>query len=141
MSSEIVQNFKVAHQSIVDSIDGIQPFLRSYLAAKPKIREMKEKLLFHLGKQNSDLFDQLRSWHEHDREATKIIEFLTHDLNDIKIKYLIFFEKYSGELADKGSSNFPLDFTEFSKAVLDRLKVEEEYLLPLLKKISDSAFE
>ena len=134
MSNSIIDRLKVSHQSIVDSIDQILPLTRSYVAAKPKIRDMSEKLVHHFGKQDQEFFETLRSCYEGNREAMKMIEFLTVDLKDIKVQYLIFFEKYTGELVDIGSRDFPQKFTEFSRHVLSRIRVEEEQLFPLIEK-------
>ena len=134
MSKSVIEGFKFRHQSIVDSIDQIMPLTRSYIIAKPKIREMNERLISHLSHQDGEFFGRLRTYYQNDREVVKLVEFLMHDLKDMKVKYLIFFEKYTGEMDDIGSRNFPLRFTEFSRDVIARIKIEEEYLFPLIEK-------
>ena len=136
MAKDAVVSFKSGHQEIVGIIAQMQSALRSYPEAKPSIRKMNEILLAHLGRQDNIFFDKLNSFYQSDRQAIKMIEFLIHDLKDMKIKFLIFFDEYSGEMADRGSKNFPRDFTQFSSDVLGRIKIEEEYLFPLLEKLS-----
>ncbi len=138
MSAATLARFKVAHQSIVDMLDQVQVLSRNYFQAKAKLRDLSERLLAYFGKQDKEFFDQLKVFHKSDRHATKMIEFLLHELKDIKIKYLIFFEKYSAEMSDGGSKSFPRDLTQFINDLLVHLKVEEEYLLPLVK---DCPFE
>jgi len=135
MSRDLASDLRVAQQGIVDTFVQIQPLLRSYVHAKPKIREMREQLLAYLGRQDEEFFSHLRERHYHDREAKKMIEFLMHDLKDIKVQYLIFFEKHSGEMTSPYLKDFPKDFVEFSKLILARFKIEDDYLFPLVKTI------
>ncbi|HOW36145.1 MAG TPA: hemerythrin domain-containing protein [Candidatus Omnitrophota bacterium] len=141
MSQALIERLKVSHQAIVDSIDRIQPLARNYMAAKPRVCEMRERLLAHFGGQDKELFERLSSFYQNDRQSIKMIEFLIHDLKEVKIRFLIFFEKYTGELADRGSKDFPLDFIQLSKDMLSRIKVEEDYLLPLLDKLPELPLE
>lgn len=134
-SEELLTSLRTSHQEIVDSIDQIQPLLRSYSPAKARIREMHKRVLDHFGRQTGKLFDELRAFYKADREALKLIEFLIHDLKDVKIKYLVFADEHSGELSDVKARSFPKDFSGFSSAILGRIKIEEEYLFPLLEKL------
>ena len=135
MSDDLTENFKTGHQSIVDILDRTQGVVRSYSVAKPNIREMSKILLAHFGRQDKEFFDKLHSFYQSDRQATKMIESLIHDLKDTKVKYLVFFDKYSGEMGDIGSNNFPRDFIAFAHDILGRIKIEEDYLLPLIEKL------
>lgn len=131
----LIEDLKTGHQSIVDAVDRLQKVVRSYAQAKPLIREMREGLMAHFARQNDSLFDQLQVFYRSDREVIKTIEFLICDLKDIKIKYLVFFDRYSGEIADLGSNTFPVDFLAFARELMARIKAEEDYLLPLIAKI------
>ena len=132
---DLISSIKEAHMELVIYIDQIQPLLRAYFQVKPRVRDMHIKLLAHLGRQNEMMFDELRFFYADDRPSLKIVEFLVHDLKDIKIKYLIYMEQHSGELADINAKSFPLDFTHISNEILARIKMEEEYLIPLLEKL------
>jgi len=136
MPESYSQTLKVGHQSVVEALNNVQPFLRSYLAAKPPLRELSESLALFLGHQDKAMFDALYHFYENDRPSTKMIDFLLHDLKDLKVKYLVFFDKHSGEVLSYHKNSFPKDFMDFSAQVIGRLKIEEEYLLPLLKKMS-----
>jgi len=135
MAEDIIESFHTGHQAIVDLLDRTQVAARSYLTAKPSIRALGETLVAHFGRQTNQLFEELRLFYQNDRQATKMIEFLVCDLKDSKIAYLIFFEKHSGELSDLGSKAFPRELGDFAKNILGRIKVEEEYLLPLIQKM------
>lgn len=138
MQEGLIESFRIGHQAIVDLLERIQGTARSYPAAKPHIRALATTLVTHFGRQDNRLFEDLRFFYREDRQSSKLLEFVVHDLKDIKIKYLIFFDKHSGELADLGSPTFPRNFTDFSKDILARIKIEEEYLLPLIEKMASS---
>lgn len=135
LADEIVINLKTSHQAIVNEIDSIQSSCRTYTAAKPHLREMSKILLAHFSRQNDPFFDRLRVRVADDRQAVKMIEFLAHDTKDIKVKFLVFFDRYSGDMADIGSRTFPKDFTDFAREILSRIRVEEDYLFPLIARL------
>lgn len=139
-AQDLISHFKQSHQAIVNEIDLIQSSAKSYAAIKPHIRDICKILMEHFGRQNSVFFDRLSSFYTADRPCAKIIEFLVYDTKDIKIKVLIFFDKYSGEMGDRGSRTFSKDFTQLAKDVLGRIKTEEEQLLPLLAKMPAEGF-
>jgi len=136
MTGNYLQILRVGHQAVVCAIDQTQPFLRSYKQAKPRIRGLEEQLLTFFAQQDKAMFDTLYDFYEGDRESAKMIDFIFHDLKDIKVKYLMFFDKHTGEAYDTSAASFPKDFMDFSGQILSRLRIEEEYLFPLLKKMN-----
>ena len=68
-------------------------------------------------------------------EALKMLEFLSHDLKDIKVKFLLFSDRHSGEVLDLSARSFPKDLQDFMKEIIDRFNAEEEYLFPLIAKL------
>ncbi|OGX24539.1 MAG: hypothetical protein A3D10_08280 [Omnitrophica WOR_2 bacterium RIFCSPHIGHO2_02_FULL_48_11] len=108
---------------------------RSYNQAKPILRGLHEQLLNYFARQDQKILDQLYSFYIDDRSSYKLVEFLEHDLKDIKIKLLIFYDKHTGEVADMNARSFPLDFQKFLQEIINRMNVEEEYLFPLLEKL------
>lgn len=134
-SAQALQSLRLGHQSIADSIDSLRPFLRSYLHAKPHLREFHQRLLTFFSRQDDIFFKALYRSFQDDRNATKIIDFLAHDLKDLKIQFLIFFEKHSGEVLDQNAATFPKDFSDFCALLIARIKIEEERLFPLLEKM------
>ncbi|MDP8264847.1 MAG: hypothetical protein P9M12_05135 [Candidatus Aceula lacicola] len=136
MASEYLQILKIGHQAIVVALDQTQSFLRSYREAKPRIRALGEQLAAFFSQEDKRMFDELYAFYEGDRPSIKMIDFLLHDLKDIKIKYLMFFDKHSGEVFDTSAASFPKDFSDFLAQILGRLKIEEEYLFPLLEKMN-----
>ena len=133
MSHQLVENFRSAHTTILTSIDQILMVCRSYPQVKPLLRALHEKVLSHLGRQDKEMMDKLTNAFGDNRETAKLLEFLTHNLKEIKINFLIFYDNHSGEMADVNARSFPKDFQGFADQIITRIKLEEEYLFPLLK--------
>ncbi len=130
-----VNSFHLSHEAILDTVSQLQGLTRSYLQAKPLLRDLQVRLLAYFNRQDKEFYQSLKIFFAEDRAALKIIEFLELDLKDSKIQYLIFFEKHSGEMGDMNSRNFIKDFREFSNVLLLRMKTEENHLLPLLERV------
>lgn len=132
---KLLVKFRLDHESILQSITEIQPLSRAYLHVKPKLRELFDKLLGHLEKQNNAFFEKLKEPLEGDHHSLKMIEFLSFDTKELKIKTLMFLDKYSVGSEDFKVRNFSKDFLDFSQGLISRIRMEEEYLFPLLEKI------
>ncbi len=133
---QLVESLRSGHNAILHTIEQLQHVTRFYNQAKPILRGLHEQLLSHLARQDQKLLDQLYSFYVNDRPAYKLVEFLEHDLKDIKIQFLTFYDKHSGEMADRNARSLPLDFQNFLQEIINRMNVEEEYLFPLLEKLS-----
>src|SRR6185436_18756957 len=94
----LVTGFRISHQMLIDTISQIQLSLRSYHQLKPKLRELYGNLHNHFSRQDPKFYEQLLAHYATDRTAVKMLEFLTHDLKDIKVKYLIFSDQHTGEM-------------------------------------------
>ena len=86
----LIVGLRLSHQMLTDSITQIQLSLRSYPQAKSKLRELYNSLHNHFSRQDQKLYDRLSLYYMDDRPTIKKLEFLTHDLKDLKVKYLIF---------------------------------------------------
>ena len=137
MSRDRIRQLTVAHQSLLASLDQIQPLLRSYSQAKPKLRDFQLKVLAHVGFQNNDFYAPLFTFFDGERQDLKMLESLQTDLKNVKIETLVFFERHSGEMDDHHSRNFPKDFTDFTKLWVGRIQLEENFLFPLLEKFEN----
>ena len=133
MPNALTESFRSSHHLLLESIDQVYQVIRSYPQAKPRLRELGKVILVHLGRQNKTMLDRLVAHHQANRPTSKILEFLIHNLKDIKVKYLLFFDQHSGEPGDVNARNFSRDFQEFAGELINRIKMEEEYLFPLLE--------
>lgn len=135
MSQQLIESFRLGHHSILRSLDEIQRVARQYNQTKPLLRNLHEKIIEHLARQDARMMKQLADFYHEDREVTKMLEFLAHDLKDIKVRFLLFYDKHSGEVLDLNSRSFPRDIQDFTQELSDRFSAEEEYLFPLLAKL------
>src|SRR3989338_3687880 len=126
MSIPLTLRFRHGHRSIRMTLNQIQLVGRYYSQAKPRLRELNQDLLAHWGNQGEALWERLHRLYADDRRQTKMLEFLIHNLKDLKIRFLVFFEQYSDNWGDVRSRNFPRDFTDFSEEIMVRIKIEEE---------------
>ena len=133
ISSDTIKKIDKGHQAIVAAIDQVQLVARDFVKASPRLRELSEMLAAYIGQQNKEFYDELASAYAHDRQASKMLEFLIHDLKDIKVEYLEFFDKYLNSLNEIAARSFPKDFRRFVEIIISRMNVEEEYLLPLIE--------
>ena len=131
----LITGLKVSHQMLIEAISQIQLCLRSYAQTKPKLRDFYNVLLNHFSCQDHKFYDRLALHYVDDRQSTKMLEFIIHDFKDLKVRYLVFYDLHSAEMTGGHPRSFPIDFTEFSTHVLGRIKVEEDYLFPLLEKL------
>jgi hypothetical protein len=137
MSTFDLNQFSLAHGSLLEVIDHIQPFVRSYAEVRLKLRELEKRLFLFFGKEDKAFFDTLYVFYEEDRPSSKMIDFLIHDLKELKINYLTFFDQHSAEATALHARSFPKDFSIFSDQIIGRIKIEQEYLLPLLEKMAN----
>ena len=134
--TNVLQSIEINHQGLLGVISQIRPIARNYLQARQFLPSFQAKLLEHFKIQNSAFFDQLVGRVAADPKQVKMVEFLSVNLKDLKIKTLIFFDEHSGNMMDVKPKNFISDFAGFSDDVLFRINAEREYLIPMLKDIS-----
>lgn len=134
ISDKIIREIRASHQSMLETIDQLKASSRNYFLAKPLIQKFHQQMLNHFGRQDGAFFAPLREHYASDRVSAKTIEFLEFDLKDIKVNLLVFYDKHSGELGDINARSFSKDFSDLSGLITGRIKMEEHYLIPLLKK-------
>ena len=134
MPEDVIRTLTTAHYSILETVDRLQLNIRNYPKAKPLIRELHQKLMAHFSHQNEPFFMALQAQCGQARESLKMLEFLQFDLKEIKVNLLVFFDRHSGEMDDIHFRSFPKDFTDLSGLIIGRIKMEKDYLIPILQK-------
>lgn len=129
-NKEIIVTFHLAHDAILGVLVQVQS-VRAYPQARRNLRELQEQIFPHLKRQD-EILKRLAAHYAGQRDQSKIIEFLVYELKELRIKSLIFFDTYETAAGEVAARNFSKEFLEFSRAVVNRLKMEEDYLLPLL---------
>jgi hypothetical protein len=131
--ADLITSVRRSHEGILSLIDQTGTVVRIYSQARNILRDLEEHLSAHLRRQDREFYQRLKDHYAQERESLKMIEFLVHDLKEIKIKSLIFFEKHATNTGNLAAARFfPRDFMEFKEAIINRIKIEEEYLIPLL---------
>lgn len=137
MTNSRIKALRGGHDAIIEVISQIEPSLRFYNKIKPLLRELNALVLSHFTRQNDILYKRLEEYYAQDRPSLKILEFLVFDLKELKVNYLYFFDKHTGEMGDRETLGFPVEFMNFSRQILGRIKMEEEYLFPLIDRLEN----
>ena len=116
MSVDSLHQFSLAHGSLLEALDRIQSVTRSHGEAQIRLRELEKRLFLFFGKEDKDFFDALYAFYQEDRPSTRMIDFLVHDLKDLKIQFLTFFEQHALEATALHARSFPKDFAEIGRA-------------------------
>ena len=122
------------HQALKECIVAVQTVVRSYPEARPALHALETVLITHWERQTQQVFTDLSRFFQESRQDIKMLEFLLHDLKDMKIKTLVFYDQYSGALPIQEAHSLRKNFHRFTEDILNRIRIEEEYFLPLLAK-------
>lgn len=133
ISQDTVKGIAKGHGAIVAAIDQVYSVSRSYPKAISKLHALDDMLASHIGRQDREFYEQLTSFYADDCKASKMLEFLIYDLNELRIQHLGFFDKYLYGVSGIGVRNFPKDLKGFGDKIILRLTMEEDYLFPLLE--------
>jgi hypothetical protein len=105
---------------------------RDYPKAFKFFKEFEEVFLSYAGFQKAVFYDELRKGQLKDNATIKMTEFLEHDLQQLKVDFLELMEHYPPDAGPVRVRNFPREFYEFSRKIIDRISLEEDRLFPLL---------
>ena len=130
---ELLKKLKFGHQVILQTFNRVRVNIRTTDILKPTIQQLQEIVLIHLAKQNDEMFEKLNACFQEDRQQIKMLEFLSVDLKDIKVKALTFFDRYGPDARQAVWRLPPQELSGFEKDMMARIKSEEEYLFPLLE--------
>ncbi len=108
-----------------------------YRNARQKTGECREIIYNYLGRQDERFYTKLKNFYNENRPALKIIEFLTQDIKQLKVQTFGFFEKYGPANPLEQGRNFARDLREYCQLISDRFRMEEDYLVPLLKRMAE----
>ena len=135
MSHSLIKSLRASHDAITEVIAQAEPILRFYNKVKPLLRELNALALSHFTRQDTALYRKLEEFYAGDRPSLKMVEFLLFDLKELKVGYLYFFDRHTGEMGDRESRGFPAEFMAFSRQLLGRIKMEQDYLIPLIERM------
>ena len=131
MTPVYFDEFYVTRQLILDLLPDAQAAARYGTLSVPKAVAVVNQSARHCALQNDAFYAYLKSAHQDNASALKIIDFFIYDLKELKIKIFVFEEKYLAEKMHV-SKNFSKDFLELSREILTRVDMETAQLFPLL---------
>ncbi len=132
-----IAELKDEHKKIVKLLDTIG-------SGKLKEDELSEKmdlwediLLQHVTKEDAKIHPVLAKAAENDKKLDKLIKRSSKEMADVTIGVVLFFQKYSKQpiKGSKMKKKFTSDFKSLRKALLERVKVEEEDLFSEYEKL------
>lgn len=121
-----------AHMDILVRIDQIRQRGHSYGMASPLLAEFYEVLLNYVNLQVQPVYRDLGSRNSKNQEVLKILEFLEHDITELRLEILQFYDRFSDQANPIRGRAFSMEFRQFSDRIIQRVEMEEERFLPLL---------
>ncbi len=123
---------RCVHADILVRIDRIRQCDHSYDLASPLLVDFYETLLNYVNLQVGPVYQDLCSQNFKNNEILKILEFLEHDITELRLEILQFYERFSPQTNPIQARAFPMEFRQFSSRIIQRIEMEEERLFPLL---------
>ncbi len=139
MNENSVEVFRQRRDVINHSLLQLGSLRHDYRSARQKTGECREIVYSYLKRQDEEFYAKLINFYQENRPALKIIEFLTHDIKGLKVQTFGFFEKYGAANPLETGRNFARDLREYMQIVGDRFRLEEDYLVPLLKRMTEQS--
>lgn len=139
MSKDLVELFHRREEMIVRSLLRLQALRHNYRAARLLTGECREMIYSYLKRQDEQFYATMTEFYRENRSALKMIEFLTVDIKELRVATFAFFEQYGVANPLEQGRNFARDLRGYKQIVLERFRVETDYLLPLLKRMSQNS--
>ncbi|MCB9771265.1 MAG: hypothetical protein H6754_01750 [Candidatus Omnitrophica bacterium] len=139
MSLNVVESFLLRQETVLHALEQLQSLRNNYREARKISGECREKMFYYFRVQDEKFYKSLEDFFAENRPALKMIEFLTLDLKEVKVKTFNFFVKYGVDNPLEQGRNFARDLRVYRQEILHRFRVEESYLLPLLKRMSEES--
>jgi hypothetical protein len=137
MNENLVEVFRQRRDVVNHSLLQLASFRHDYRSARQKTGECREMIYSYLKRQDEQFYAKLSSFYQENRPALKIIEFLTLDTKGLKVQTFSFFEKYGTANTLEQGRNFARDLREYMQLLSNRFRLEEDYLVPLLKRMTE----
>ncbi len=139
MSNDLIEAFYRREEMILRSLLRLQALRHNYRAARLLTGECREMMYSYLKRQDNQFYSQMSQFYHDNRSALKMIEFLTVDIKEVRVATFAFFEQYGvGNPLEQGR-NFIRDLRGYKQVVLERFRVERDYLMPLLVRMSQNS--
>ena len=135
-SPQRIARLRRGQEQILKVVGRIQALPRSQPPTEPLLAALGESLLAHWGEQDEAFFQLLSARHAGRPDRVKILEFFSLDLQEQKIRYLTMQERF--ERPGPAGPGRLRELREFLRGIIERINMEEDYLIPLLRADDDS---
>ncbi len=132
-----IEKFRQRQLVVNQALLQLASFRHDYRSARQKTGECREMIYNYLKRQDEQFYAKLSDFYKENRPALKIIEFLTKDIKDLKVATFGFFEKYGTANPLEQGRNFARDLREYMQLLSNRFRLEQDYLVPLLKRMTE----
>jgi hypothetical protein len=139
MSRDLIEAFHRREEMIMRSLLRLQALRHNYRAARLLTGECREMMYSYLKRQDDQFYAQMSQFYHDNRPALKMIEFLTVDIKELRVATFAFFEQYGVANPLEQGRNFIRDLRGYKQVVLERFRVERDYLMPLLVRMSQNS--
>ena len=131
--SKLIDELKREHAVIVDGLTQLMDKAISSKEGQQLLLNVKQGLLAHLKKEDSQLYPVLNKAAEKDSALKQTLDHFARDMAEISETAIAFFDKYSGVGADIG---FPADFGKLYAALKIRIHREVDVLYAKYEKLN-----
>ncbi len=128
-------DFQKRNQDLEELMYSFLGSIRRTSFLQDRIPKLDEQMTGYFKAQGDEFYQYLNKKFSDNEQALKMLDFLTSDLRYVKAKYLKFYEKYGDTMSEVTWRSFPKEFNEFSREMMARLRIEKEYLFPLLDQL------
>ena len=139
MSEDLVEAFHRREEMILHSLLRLQALRHNYRAVRLLTGECREMIYSYLKRQDDQFYSRMTEFYGENRSALKMIEFLIVDIKELKVATFAFFEQYGVANPLEQGRNFARDLRGYKQVVSERFRVEGDYLLPLLMRMSQNS--
>ena len=122
MSIALVKELNGEHRAILSTVARIADIGELTPETRTLLIETKERLLSHLGKEEREFYPAMRKLAESSPSIESKLKFMNREMESIAAAAMRFLDEY---IAGGTQANFGQDFTDFRRALSERIQREE----------------
>ncbi|MBF0194707.1 MAG: hemerythrin domain-containing protein [Magnetococcales bacterium] len=135
---EFIEKLKEEHGVVVELLDKIGATKPGDENFRQNMTQCEEILIQHVIKEDSKIHPALEKAAEKNKKLSKRLKRTSDEMAEVTLCAVLFFQKYSKDTAlkSKKKNRFTTDFKNLRKVLIERVKVEENYLFSEYEKIA-----
>ena len=131
--NNIIAELEKDHAEIMQALDELLDHHATIRTDSLRLTKLETLLLNHISREDSEIYTPLRKLIRLDQTSAKFLEGSRQDLESLKIKALIFFEKHKESNNEALSKSFHADLKKLTENLRDRMDFEDTQLFPFLR--------